>query len=259
MLNRLCQYEYKLLPDNARVVARYALAKHAIKLDYKVAVSLYRASLSIDPGDASIQFAYGMALVSLSGLEDNEDLYKEAVDSFELARDLDKDSRSYQWLETEFFTLHNIQCGILYAGMGTKQKSLGDVVMAAIESKSKLRNDGNNELRARIICNQALMAQWIRQDYGQANQLYIEALLLSPADSMIVACYHKFFSQGLAVHLPKSELERARMLQQRLVFTRNARRKGSTLKTPGTRTHYPCKNARFNSEIVAYEKELWTD
>ena len=134
MLNRLCQYEYKLLPDNARVVARYALAKHAIKLDYKVAVSLYRESLSIDPGDASIQFAYGMALVSLSGLEDNEDLYKEAVDSFELARDLDKDSRSYQWLETEFFTPTQHSMWDPHAGMGTKQKSL-HVVMAAIESK----------------------------------------------------------------------------------------------------------------------------
>ena len=96
---------------------------------------------------------------------------------------------------------------------GYQTKNLGDVVMAAIESKSKLRNDGKNEVRARIICNQALMAQWIRQDYGQANQLYIQALLLSPADSMIVACYHKFFSQGLAVHLPKSELERAKMLK----------------------------------------------
>ena len=223
MLNRLCQYEYKLLPDNARVVARYALAKHAIKLDYKVAVSLYRESLSIDPGDASIQFAYGMALVSLSGLEDNEDLYKEAVDVFELARNLDKESRSYQWLETEFFIPTQNSMWDPLRRYGYQTKNLGDVVMAAIESKSKLRNDGKNEVRARIICNQALMAQWIRQDYGQANQLYIEALLLSPADSMIVACYHKFFSQGLAVHLPKSELERAKMLQQRLVFTRETR------------------------------------
>ena len=142
---------------------------------------------------------------------------------FELARDLDKDSRSYQWLETEFFTPTQHSMWDPLRRYGYQTKSLGDVVMAAIESKSKLRNDGNNEVRARIICNQALMAQWIRQDYGQANQLYIEALLLSPADSMIVACYHKFFSQGLAVHLPKSELERARMLQQRLVFTRETR------------------------------------
>ena len=223
VLSKLCRYEYKLMPENARVVARHALAQHAIKMNYKMAVSMYRLSVSIDPGDASVQFAFGLALVALSGLEDKPSLYDEAVEVFKLARDLDKASRSYQWFESEFFkpTLHPMWDPLRQYGV--RVKNMGDLVLASLENKSRLRNDGNNEVRARIICNQALMAQWIREDYGQANKLYIEALLLSPADSMIVACYHQFFSQGLAVHLPKSELENAKMLRERLLNTRESR------------------------------------
>lgn len=223
VLNKLCQYDYKLMPENARVVARCALAHHAIKMNYKKAVSMYRLSVSIDPGDASVQFAFGLALAGLSGLDDKPDLYDEATEVFKVARELDKGSRSYQWFENEFFnpTLHPLWNPLRQ--YGTQIKNVGDLVLAALDNKQRLQNEGDNEVRARIICNQALMAQWIREDYGQANKLYIEALLLSPADSMIVACYHHFFSQGLAVHLPKSELENAKMLRKRLLDSRETR------------------------------------
>ena len=112
------------MPENARVVARCALAHHAIKMNYKKAVSMYRLSVSIDPGDASVQFAFGLALAALSGLDDEPDLYDEATEVFKTARELDKGSRSYQWFENEFLIRLCIHYGIRYVSMVPRLRTL---------------------------------------------------------------------------------------------------------------------------------------
>ena len=230
VLFKLSQYEYKLMPDNGRVVARIGLAYHSVKLDYARAVELYRLSLNIDDHDASTHYAYGLALASLAAVEADPEKFRLSEEAIKTGRNLDKANRSYQWFEQEYFlpTDHDRwKPNRQYGQVDFQKESIKDVAhLAQIAAK---KNDGDKldsvekEMSAKILCNRALIAQWLREDYGEANKLFIEALLLSPADKMVIGCYQYFFDQGLSTHIPNSEILFANHLRARLENTRETR------------------------------------